>query len=171
MGFHNVTRKNTIRSAVVVVVVGAIAIAFWPTADEGELRFKVSAASSNSVSLVFTNSRKTSIDYYISQQAYPVAYYRPTSGTKRKIPGRSAEIIELAAFSTNRWRYVVTYASAFPNTSDSSNSWFFELRANVARHAWNHDWKRISQWVTPWPPTKTIVSREMLGNQPTPPRQ
>ena len=132
----------------------------------GELRLMVSSVSSNRVSVILTNTSRTSVEYFL----------RPWNSSDKilnrfrvrgKLEGFGEATLERMAFSTNRWRLVVNYASTlekpFGSGSPTSGASF---RASAARYARNRNWTRLSRWLEP-PPSRvrTVFGPYLVGNE------
>ena len=143
-----------------IVVLGIIAMAFWPKGNAELVSLTVSAVSSDRVLLTMTNSLETSIQYMVF--AYEVApdYNLPLGIPSGNLAGHSTTNFSFTVPTTNRWKVHLMY-------SGHTSAWSATgLRQNLADLVDDLGLKRASEWLEPMIKEKDIYGPLMLGNEP-----
>ena len=160
-------RKNKIRSAVALVVVGALAWGFWPAEDEGAVSVTYTGVSTNGSDqpwFAVTNSSTKSCIYlsWVEKTQFGVWTNVAFLDGRRQseLPGQSVTNYAISIPSTNQWRISVAYAEARLNSS----VWRFKKK--LSDFAFSRDWYRLGWRLYPAPKIKVAYGPEMLGNKP-----
>ena len=165
----NVKRITGILIAVVVIAFAAVTL--W-LQSRGEVRVMFAGLSPNDsrlVSFTITNSFKTAVVYFMEGEeetggmwSRSTFWYTNYTG---KIMGRDVETFHMRVDSTKRWRFFVVYGHTWITSSLDA------IRARFARYASDHNWTRLSQWLKPPSRFTRVPGPQMIGNEPSPPRE
>jgi hypothetical protein len=170
VGRFNVTRKNKIRSALALLVAGALVWGFGPGEKEALMRITYAGVSTNDPNQVLfslTNTSRKTIVYAIHNGNLTNRYREDNFGRHirgwRRISPANTDTFSMPVLSSDEW-WILGRCDEL-----SSDSFWSLTRERLQIYAYLHDWVRVEHWLRSKDTVTVTYGPLMLSNRPAPP--